>query len=32
MRMILVIKIIDFFIKNVILNVNILNFFLYSTR
>ena len=32
MRVIFVIKIIDFFIKNVILNVNILNFFLYLTR
>ena len=32
MRMILVIEIIDFFIKNAILNVNVLNFFLYLTR
>ena len=32
MRIIFVIEIIDFFIKNVVLNVNILNFFLYSTR
>ena len=33
MRVILVIiEIIDFFIKNIILNVNVLNFFSYSTR
>ena len=32
MRMIFVIKIIDFFIENAILNVNILNFSLYLTR
>ena len=33
MRMILVIiKIIDFFVKNAILNVNVLNFFSYLTR
>ena len=32
MRMILVIEIIDFFIKNAILNVNVLNFSLYLIR
>ena len=32
MRIIFVIKIIDFFIENAILNVNVLNFFLYLTR
>ena len=32
MRMILIIKIIDFLIENAILNVNVLNFSLYLTR
>ena len=32
MRVIFVIKIIDFLVKNAVLNVNILNFFLYLTR
>ena len=32
MRVILVIKIIDFLIENAILNVNVLNFSLYLTR
>ena len=32
MQVILVIKIINFLTENVILNVNVLNFFLYSTR
>ena len=32
MRIILVIKIINFFIKNIILNVNVLNFFSYLAR
>ena len=32
MRIILIIEIIDFLIKNAILNVNVLNFFLYSAR
>ena len=32
MRMILVIEIINFFIKNAILNVNVLNFFSYLAR
>ena len=32
MRMILVVKIIDFFVENAILNVNVLDFFLYLTR
>ena len=32
MRIIFVIKIIDFLIENTILNINILNFFLYLAR
>ena len=32
MRIIFVIKIIDFLIENAILNINILNFFLYLAR
>ena len=32
MRIIFVIEIIDFFIENTILNVNVLNFFSYLTR
>ena len=32
MRMIFIIKIIDFFIKNAFLNINVLNFFSYLAR
>ena len=32
MRIIFVVEIIDFFVKNVVLNVNVLNFSLYLAR